>query len=157
MARLSELGELEREHLLEMLKEIPAFAGRPWVSGSPLEHRRVAIVTTAGIHRAGDVPYADGSAASGYRVVPAEVDAARLVMSHLSSNFDRTGFQQDANVAFPIDRLKELAADGSIGSVAEFHYSLMGAARLPSIEPTARAVAGLLKRDAVDAVLLTPV
>jgi hypothetical protein len=35
--------------------------------------------------------------------------------------------------------------------------SFMGAARLPSIEPTARAVAGLLKRDAVDAVLLTPV
>lgn len=26
-------------------------------------------------------------------------------MSHLSINFDRTGFQQDINVVFPIDRL----------------------------------------------------
>lgn len=157
MARTAELGEWERELLLEMLKEIPAFKGQPWVTGPPLDGRRVAIVTTSGIHRAGDTPYADGAAASEYRVIPADTRARDLVMSHLSSNFDRTGFQQDANVAFPIDRLKELAADGVIGSVADFHYAFMGATRLPGLEPKARQVAGLLKRDAVDAVLLTPV
>ena len=157
MARLSKLDAREREHLLEMLKEIPEFAGNPWAAGPPLERRRVAIITTSGIHRVGDPPYADGAGAGGYRVMPGDVNAAELVMSHLSSNFDRTGFQQDANVAFPIDRLKELAAESRIGSVADFHYSFMGAARLPVIEAAARTVAGLLKRDAVDAVLLTPV
>jgi D-proline reductase (dithiol) PrdB len=157
MARLSDLGEWEREHLLEMLEEIPEFKGQPWIAGPPLGHRRVAIVTTSGIHRTDDVPYADGAATNDYRVIPGDVKAGELVMSHLSSNYDRTGFQQDTNVVFPIDRLKELAADGVIGSVADFHYAFMGAGRLSAIEPKARQVAGLLKRDAVDAVLLTPV
>lgn len=157
MARLAELGEWEREALLEMLNEIPAFAGQPWVGGGPLAGRRVAIVTTSGIHLKGDAPYADGTAANDYRVIPGEVVAGDLVMSHFSSNYDRTGFQQDANVVFPIDRLRELAGAGVIGSIADFHYAFMGAARLPGIEPTARKVARLLKRDAVDAVLLTPV
>jgi hypothetical protein len=89
--------------------------------------------------------------------VAGEVEAGKLVMSHLSSNYDRTGFQQDANVVFPIDRLRELADDGLIGSIAQYHYAFMGAARLPTIEARARQVAGMLKRDAVDAVLLTPV
>jgi len=157
MPRLESLGEWERELLLDMLKEIPAYEGQPWVAGGPLARRRVAIISTAGIHQAGDAPYADGMAAHDYRVIPADVQADQLVMSHLSSNYDRTGFQQDANVVFPIDRLQELAAEGVIGSVADFHYAFMGAARLAGLEPKVRQVAGLLKRDAVDAVLLTPV
>ncbi len=157
MPRLDDLGEWERELLLQMLKEIPVFEGQPWVDGPPLSRRRVAIITTSGIHRKGDAAYADGAAASEYRVIPGDVRADDLVMSHLSSNYDRTGFQQDANVVFPIDRLRELAADGVIGSVADFHYAFMGAARLPGLEPKVRQVAGMLKRDAVDAVLLTPV
>jgi hypothetical protein len=32
--------------------------------------------------------------------------------SHISINFDRTGFQEDCNVVFPLDRLNELAAQG---------------------------------------------
>jgi len=157
MARLADLGVWERELLLEMLKEIPDFRGRPWVAGPPLNKRRVAIITTAGMHRASDPAYADGAASSDFRVIPGDVDTTELVMSHLSSNFDRTGFEQDINVVFPIDRLKELAADGTVGSVAAFHYAFMGATRLPGLEPKARQVAGLLKKDAVDAVLLTPV
>ena len=61
------------------------------------------------------------------------------------------------NVAFPLDRLNELAREGVIGSVADFHYSFMGAAPIRKIEPKARELAGLLKKDRVDAVLLSPV
>lgn len=159
MTRLADLGQWERELLLDMLNEIPGFGlhGRPWVAGPPLKERRVAIVTTSGIHRASDAPYADGAAANDYRVIPGNVGADELVMSHLSSNFDRTGFQQDTNVVFPIDRMRELAAERVIGSLADFHYAVMGAARVPGLVPTARRIAGLLKRDSVDAVLLTPV
>jgi len=58
----------------------------------------------------------------------------------------------------PLDRLKELAAQGVIGSVADFHYSFMGAP-WPStrFEPKARELAGLLKKDKVDAAVLLPV
>jgi D-proline reductase (dithiol) PrdB len=79
-------------------------------------------------------------------------------MSHLSVNYDRSGFQADWNVAFPLDRLKELVRDKIVGSIAAFHYSFMGAiSPVTRYEPKARELAGLLKQDQVDAVLLSPV
>ena len=157
MVRLADLSEVERKPMLARVKELSEFKGRPWVSGPPLAKRRVAIVTTAGIHRRGDVPFTEGPAQAGYRVLPGDTPVADVLMSHNSINFDRSGFQQDINVVFPIDRLRELAADGVIGSVADFHYSFMGALPPKSLEPAARGLAGLLKQDRVDAVLLTPV
>jgi D-proline reductase (dithiol) PrdB len=58
---------------------------------------------------------------------------------------------------FPLDRLRELAGEGAIGSVAQTHYSFMGATDPVQMEPHARELAGRLKRDAVDAVILPPV
>jgi D-proline reductase (dithiol) PrdB len=122
----------------------------------------VAIVTTAGLHRPDDRPFGVGGGRAAdfpgdYRVIPGDTDPGTLLMSHISVNFDRTGFQRDWNVVFPLDRLTELAAAGVIGSVAGYHYSFMGAAPPEQLEQPARRLAGLLRRDAVDAVLLVPV
>jgi D-proline reductase (dithiol) PrdB len=137
---------------------LPRFDGRPWVRGPALGARRVAIVTTAGLHIRGDRPFGSGTAGMDYRVIPAAASGRDLVMSHTSVNFDRSGFQADWNVAFPLDRLKELARDRTIGSAASFHYSFMGAVSpVTQYEPKARELAGLLKQDQVDAVLLSPV
>jgi D-proline reductase (dithiol) PrdB len=157
MVRLADLPEWERTHLLGKVRDLAGFDSRPWVSGPPLARRRVAIVTTSGLHRRGDRPFAPGAQATDYRIIPGSVKADELVMSHLSINFDRTGFQQDVNVVFPIDRLHELVRQGVIGSVADYHYAFMGAAPIRQLEPRARQLARLLKRDRVDAVLLTPV
>ena len=79
-------------------------------------------------------------------------------MSHSSVNFDKSGFVEDINVVFPLDRIHELAKNKKLGSVADIHYSLMGAGLEPeAFEKTALQVVGLLKQDQVDAVLLTPV
>lgn len=153
MVRLADVPMPDRGFLERI--PIPDIEDAPCVAGPPLRERRVAIVTTAGLTTREDSRFAMGS--SDYRVIPAEVEADRLVMSHASINYDRSGFQQDVNVVFPIDRLRELAADGVVGSVAEFHYSFMGAIDPVSLEPAAVRLAGLLKKDAVDAVLLTPV
>ncbi len=83
--------------------------------------------------------------------------AADLLCSHISINFDRTGFQEDWNVVFPLDRLNELAAAETIGSVAATHYSFMGATDPVKMEPHAHELAGRLKADAVDAIILPPV
>ena len=84
--------------------------------------------------------------------------AKDIVMSHSSVNFDKSGFVEDINVVFPLDRIHELAQSKKIGSVADVHYSFMGAGLEPeAFEQTAAQVAGLLKQDQVDAVLLTPV
>jgi D-proline reductase (dithiol) PrdB len=90
-------------------------------------------------------------------VIPSETRSDQLMFSHISINLDRSGFQEDWNVVFPLDRLRELAADGVIGSVAATHYSFMGATDPVQMEPYAREVAARLKSDAVDAVLLSPV
>ena len=155
MARLTDFSDSERDHHLQKIRELPDFGTTPFVVGPPLRQRRVAIVTTSGLHVQGDRPFQMGSA--DYRVIPGDTPADRLRMSHTSVNFDRSGFQEDVNVVFPLDRLREIAAKGGIGSISDFHYSFMGAAPIRALEPKARDLAGLLKRDCVDAVLLTPV
>ncbi|MBO6782046.1 MAG: selenoprotein B glycine/betaine/sarcosine/D-proline reductase [Alphaproteobacteria bacterium] len=135
--------------------EVPSFADTPWAVGPPLAERRVCIVSTAGLHGRGDRPF-EGYA-SDYRIIPGDADMDDLVMSHLSTNFDRTGFYQDVNVAFPIDRLRELRDEGRIGSIADRHFSFMGATPPAAMEPVVRDLAGILKSDAVDAALLVPV
>lgn len=155
MARMADFSETERQHHLQKIRELPGFGETPFVAGPPLLQRRVAIVTTSGLHAHGDRPFQMGSA--DYRVIPGDTPAGELRMSHVSVNFDRSGFQEDVNVVFPLDRLREIAAEGEIGSISDFHYSFMGAAPIRALEPKARELAGLLKQDRVDAVLLTPV
>src|SRR3954466_8626040 len=135
--------------------EGPSFDTTPWVEGPPLRERRVAIVSSAGLVVRGERPFPGREA--DYRVIPGDTRPDELLCSHISINFDRTGFQEDWNVVFPLDRLNELAAEGTIGSVATTHYSFMGAAEPAQMEGAAREVAGRLKQDNVDAVLLPPV
>lgn len=133
----------------------PEFDTQPFVEGPPLSERRVAIISTAGIHTRGDRPFFLGS--NDYRIIKGDTQAEEMVMTHVSANFDRTGFQQDWNIAFPLDRLRELAEEGFIGSVADYHYSFMGATEPEKMEPVARELAALLKNDNVDAVFLVPI
>ena len=155
MVRLADLPEWDRKNKLDKLKELTGWDARPWVKPPPLAQCRIAIVTTAGVHRKGDRPFGPG--ASAYRILPGDTKAADLVMSHQSVNFDRTGFQEDHNIAFPLDRLNELAKQGVVGAVADFHYSFMGATQIRQLETKAKELAQLLKDDGVDAVLLTPI
>ncbi|MBW2052766.1 MAG: selenoprotein B glycine/betaine/sarcosine/D-proline reductase [Deltaproteobacteria bacterium] len=153
MVRLSQMPEPSRSHLGKL--NCPTFETQPWVQGPPLHERRVAIISTAGLHLRDDRPF--GLSSEDYRVIPGDAKANDLVMSHISANFDRVGFQQDWNVIFPLDRLHELAAQKEIGSVAKYHYSFMGATDPRKMESTARNLAGILKNDNVDTVLLFPV
>ena len=153
MTRLTDLPPAQAKRLAEL--ECPVFATRPWVKGPPLTQRRVAIVSSAGLVRRGEMPFRGRDA--DYRVIPADTQPDQLLISHISINFDRTGFQEDWNTVFPLDRLNELAAEGEIGTVAETHYAFMGATDPVQMEPYARELAGRLKSDRVDAVILTPV
>ena len=127
----------------------------PWVSGPPLSLRKIALISTAGVHLAHDRPFQPDEGS--YREIPGDSRAEDLVMSHVSSNFDRGGFRQDWNVVFPIDRLREFAAAGTVGSLSSSHYSFMGATEPAAMELAARDLAGRLARTGVDAALLVPV
>jgi D-proline reductase (dithiol) PrdB len=124
--------------------------------GKPLSQARVAIVTSAALHRPGQDRF--DLVDIGFR----SLDRAdrQLVMGHWSPNFDHTGFQLDLNVVYPIDRLEELAADGVIGDVAPRHFAFAGNQPDTVSEvrlDTGPACAAELVADAVDVVLLTPV
>jgi len=153
MVRLTDMSEDEAGYLLDL--PCPVNADCPWTAPPPLRELRVALVTTSGLSRRGDVMFQSGAA--DYRVIPDEIPSSDLIMSHVSVNYDRSGFQQDINVVFPIDRLHELVDEGVIGSAASLHYSFMGATDPEKMEAKARELAGLLKEDGVNAVLLTPV
>jgi len=120
MVHLREMPEPLRNALVN--QKVPTFDSTPWVDAKPLRESRVALISTAGLHRREDASFTPG--AGDYRVIPDAYDMNGLVMSHLSMNFDRSGFYQDLNTAFPIDRLRELRDAGEIGSVAGRHYSL---------------------------------
>jgi len=154
MVRMETLSEHEQNLLLSL--PCPTFETRPFVSGPPLKERRVAIVTTSGLHRRDDRPF-QMDPNDFYRVIPGNVTANDLVMSHISAGFDRSGFQRDWNVVFPLDRLGELAEEGIIGSVADFHYSVNVVHQVDEFDAPMREIASLLKKDNVNAVVLTPV
>src|ERR1044071_2515368 len=97
----------------------PAF-NRPLM---PLSQSRVAIVTTAALRLADQDKFVGGD--QSFRVLPATTEG--LILGQISPNFDRSGFIIDPNVVFPIDRLREMASEGVIGSVSDVHVAFLGA------------------------------
>ena len=153
MARMEDLPAGERA-MLENL-DLPEYGETLFVTPKPLPERRIAILSTAALQRRSDKVFGQGEAS--YRVIPADTDPNDIIMSHASVNFDRSGFQQDLNVCFPLERLEELADDGVIGSVAQFHYTVSGAVDPRQNEDSAREIARMMLREGADTALLIPI
>ena len=51
-------------------------------------------------------------------MLSADADVRSLIESHRSNAFDRAGLEVDKGLAFPIERLRELEANGRIGSIS---------------------------------------
>jgi D-proline reductase (dithiol) PrdB len=155
MPRLDRLPEGNRKNLLAL--PVQANDGAPF---APLRRSlatcRVAIVTTAGLHRRGDRPF--GPADQTYRLIPVDTPTVDIVQSHTSLGFDRVAIMRDVNVSFPIDRLRELVARGGLGALAPHSYSFMGAQRdLTRLEgQTGPEVGRRLREEGVDVALITP-
>ena len=159
MPRLETLSEVQRR----TLEFFPCLENEttPWVAPSKdLARSKVALVTTAGLHLREDRPFARDAAGgeSSYRVIPSSCNPAEVVQSHFSIGFDHTGIYRDLNVTFPMERMRELAERGVIGSLAVNYYSFMGALRDPSrlIAETGPEVGRRLLAEGVEVALLTP-
>jgi D-proline reductase (dithiol) PrdB len=135
---------------------VPEFDTTAYTAPPPLRDATVAIVTSAGLHRDGDLGFRPGDQT--FRVL--DSGGRNLKLGHLSQNFDRVGLAADVNVVFPIDRLREMAAEGAIKAVAPQHLSFQGAQdeTMTTIRlDTGPAAAKLLREAGVDVVLLTPI
>jgi len=135
--------------------------GTPW---SPLEKElrvsTVALVTTAGVHLKSQPPFdmASSEGDASFRELPSDTPEDEYMITH--DYYDHSDADKDLNVVFPIDRLKEFAAEGRIGAVAAMNYGFMGhiaGAELDVlIDRTGPAVARKLKEAGVDVVIFTP-
>jgi D-proline reductase (dithiol) PrdB len=140
----------------EALAHLPVgveFGSPAMATAPPLSEATVAIVTTSALTRPGDPWQAQSHE---FRIV--DLDDP-VIMGHDSTNLDRVGFAADRNVVFPIDRLREMEAEGCIGRVAPRHLAFLGSTFDLStfVLDTGPAAAKVLQDDGVDVVLLTPV
>ena len=123
----------------------------------PLNECRVALITTAGFFLDGQKPFEGGDCS--YREIPNATETQALINGHKSAAYDERGLETDPNLAFPLDRFKELETESKIGSLNHRHFSFMGSITKPEalIEKTAPEVGRILKADGVDVAFLTPV
>jgi D-proline reductase (dithiol) PrdB len=141
----------------------------PWAPlRRPLSKSRLVLVSAGGLFVEGDDPMGpDGPTqaeaiprigefirgAPTLSVIPRDTEPSRLRVRH--PGYDIRGTLRDRNVVFPIDRLKELEAEGVIGELAEEAYSFVGASsQLRLLAEGAPAWAERLKSRGVDAALL---
>ena len=133
----------------------------PWTPiKKPLAESKIALVTTSGVHHAHQKPFdmQDSIGDSTYRWIDSETIADDYLITH--DYYDHRDADKDLNIVFPVTRLKEMAADGIVGSVAGHHVSFMGHIKDTQLkyllEGSAPEVAIRFVQDHVDAVLLTP-
>ncbi|MDH4028014.1 MAG: glycine/betaine/sarcosine/D-proline family reductase selenoprotein B [Nitrospirota bacterium] len=123
----------------------------------PLNECKVALITTGGLHLRTDRPFdmdmKDGDPS--YRVVPGDVRHADLGISH--KWYNHKFINADLDCVFPVNRMREYAENGRIGSVSEEHYSFMGHIYYTDrLEKNSEELGRRVKKLGVDVVLLTP-
>ena len=123
-----------------------------------LDKSTVAIVTAGGVHLADQEAFniADELGDLTYRVIPQDAPSQNLMVTH--HHYDHTDADQDINVVFPIDVLRDLLDEGFIGGIAKKHVGYMGyTMQLKAMyEGTAPQIANEIDRGSrADAVILT--
>lgn len=134
----------------------------PWTPLSkPLSECRLGLISSAGLSPPEEEPF-DLEFRGGdpsFRVIRSDIDVAQLIDHHRSRSWDHSGVEKDRNLAFPIDRIRELVESGRIGSISEHFLSFMGSITAPGRlrrDHLPRA-AEILVAEGVEVALLVPV
>lgn len=125
---------------------------------SELSKANIAIVSAAGVHSNDQEPFniEDDLGDLTYRVIGGDTEASNLKVTH--HHYDHSDADEDINVVFPLDILRELADEGFIGGIARKHIGYMGyTMRLKDMyDETAPAIAKEIDRGSrAQAVILT--
>ena len=122
-----------------------------------LSKSTIAIVTAGGVHLKSQEAFniSDELGDLTYRESPPDVDSSDLMVSH--HHYDHSDADEDINVVFPIDVLRDLQAEGFIGEIAKKHIGYGYSQQLKAMyEGTAREIANQIdKSSRADAVVLT--
>jgi D-proline reductase (dithiol) PrdB len=133
----------------------------PWAPvGMPTSRARLGLVTTAGVHLAGQPAFdmRDPEGDPGWRALPSDPSPDAFAITH--DYYDTRAARRDLDVVFPVRRLRELVAAGRLGALTARHAGLMGhvdgAHLVTLVERTAPDVAALFRDERADIVLLAP-
>ncbi len=121
---------------------------------TPLKDMRIALVSSTGIYLEGQPAYGDNGDDT-YRVLPGDMDVSKLRIKH--GHYDSIDAEADINCVFPIERLREFAAEGIIAGVSNKHIGCKGFSTdlKRQYEVLAPAIAAEIERSQADAVVLT--
>lgn len=113
-----------------------------------------ALVTTAGVHQRDQEPF-NLAGDNSWRIIAGATDTKQLMVSH--EHYDHHDADQDINCVFPIERLRELAAEGIIAGVSDKHLGFMGYTQnfRDLYERAAPEMARVIVRSQADGVILT--
>lgn len=136
----------------------------PWTPMSkPLSQITLGLITSAGISLKSDPPFdmerekreplwGDRS----FRTIPRGTTEKDIDVNHLHIN--PNWIKQDINVILPLQRMEELEREGVIGRLAPTAYSFYGFQwqNTDFLKEAIEPISILMKREGVEAVLLTP-
>ncbi len=99
---------------------------QPAALSMPLSEARLAFVSSSGVQLRGSLPFDVVHPVGDYsfRRVPSTAVPADLEIHQLKYPTD--GARRDLNVIYPIERLQEFAADGTVGSLTDEFFSFIG-------------------------------
>jgi D-proline reductase (dithiol) PrdB len=124
----------------------------------PLSQCRLTFVSSAGVQPAGTLPFDVVHPVGDYtfRRVPSDVDPAALEIHQLK--YPTEGAHRDLDVIFPINRLRELAAEKVIGGLTSSFFSFIGYNMDPDLleRTLAEDVAQAVADERADIALLSP-
>ena len=126
--------------------------------GKPVAQTRLTFVSTAGVQPKGTLPFDVVHPVGDYsfRRVPSTAEPADLEIHQLK--YPTAGANRDLNVIFPVERLRELEAEGHIGGLTPSFFSFIGYNMDPErLERTlAEEIAAAVAADGAEAALLAP-
>ena len=137
------------------------FERSPWtpLEGS-LSGKKVAMVTTGGVHAASEVPFdmSDRDGDPSFRLFGSNSGADELTITH--DYYDHTDGDRDINIIVPLKALRSCVERGIVGSLSRDFFGFMGHIRGDHIgtliNRSCRELIRLLRQDLVDVVLLAP-
>jgi glycine reductase len=123
-----------------------------------LSHAKIALVTSGGIVPKGNPDHIESSSASRYGEydITGVSDLTEDTYETAHGGYDPVYANKDADRVLPVDVLRDLEKEGAIGKLHNLFYTTVGnGTSVASAKAFAAEIAAKLKKDGVDAVILT--
>ena len=139
--------------------EMPSFDRvAPGAAIVDMSKARIALVTSGGIVPAGNPDHIESSSASKYGQYSLEGinDFVPENSETAHGGYDPVYANQDSDRVVPIDIIREMIAEGKIGSLHEYYYTTVGnGTAVANAKAFSKEIGQKLVDDHVDAVILT--